>query len=315
MGCGGMLGEKIKNMFVQKEPAPIYFLSGVEDYLTESAKKYKRNLLYSSGIIVVLTIMKCFGDIDSFDSFLGFRTKESVPIEFIISIVVVVCIYELFMLSIYRRVCDCHWFGKAFQNNKDKSKSDIQYFKEVIEKVSYDFCDLSINKESLKVNLDSVTVGLSIWDDTVKEFISSYCSQIYKFENEVKQGCAKLDSNIDEELKLKLLKQISDQSEIYFKSLSNNLTLKVDNTISNLGKCNEEHNGYVIGKIEEHNGHVIGKIEENINAYRDLSRLLQNVSKPDKLIIILEIYLPLIFGVAAIIVGICQIFSFWKLLI
>ncbi|HCE2582320.1 TPA: hypothetical protein NKQ43_002600 [Vibrio parahaemolyticus] len=122
--------EKIKALFkndIKYDPKNITIVTGVEQFLTDTARTHKRNLLYTTFILA--SIIWLIGN-KKVNSAFGFNVEGGIDTKDIISVIAVVVIYELFMLWFYYKDCKCQWFGMSIGQ-----KGELPKFKENIEQI------------------------------------------------------------------------------------------------------------------------------------------------------------------------------------
>ncbi|EGQ8300065.1 hypothetical protein QPI28_000614 [Vibrio parahaemolyticus] len=122
--------EKIKALFksdIKYDPKNITIVTGVEQFLTDTARTHKRNLLYTT--LILASIIWLIGN-KKVNSAFGFNVEGGIDSKDIISIIAVVVIYELFMLWFYYKDCKCQWFGMSIGQ-----KGELPKFKESIEQI------------------------------------------------------------------------------------------------------------------------------------------------------------------------------------
>lgn len=102
----------------------ISFATGGGDYLPDSAKVHKRNLMYASLVCIIIATI---GHNKSFESVFGFKlTEGGIQSSYIISILAVICIYELISLNLYIKDCKSSWFCRNLDNEKSDFKDNIE---------------------------------------------------------------------------------------------------------------------------------------------------------------------------------------------
>lgn len=119
--------------FFKNDPQTIYLLDGVEDYLTESAKKHKRNLIYASFICATLSVL---GIGQTFKSIFGFQLTTPISNDSLLLLLSLTCVYEIIMLISYWSHCRSHWFGKNLQRKFESdgmNRTGVEKFKANIE--------------------------------------------------------------------------------------------------------------------------------------------------------------------------------------
>ncbi|MFH4543403.1 hypothetical protein [Vibrio alginolyticus] len=110
----------------------IYILGGVEDFLTTTARIHKRNLLYSSLICLMVSLIAYN---KSFDSIFGFKvTGDEISADIIILMLIVVCCYEFLSLWQCLKTCKSHWQGESLLNliNSESESKEPDRFKKLI---------------------------------------------------------------------------------------------------------------------------------------------------------------------------------------
>ncbi|EPH6376560.1 hypothetical protein ACS0KR_004110 [Vibrio alginolyticus] len=117
-----------------KESKVLYLLDGVEDFLTNSARIHKRNLMFFSSACLTISFL---GQGKVFDSVLGFKFEgSSVTSNQILFILIIATLYELIVLWCHYGLCKTHWIGgnlarkinaeeKRKTNEPDKFKGNI----------------------------------------------------------------------------------------------------------------------------------------------------------------------------------------------
>ncbi|MCS0138663.1 hypothetical protein NDJ13_09595 [Vibrio alginolyticus] len=109
----------------------LHVATGGDDFLTTSAKIHKRNLMYSALLCVVVSIV--FYD-ENFDSVFGFKISgdSGIPSITIISILLVVCIYELISLILYFKLCRALWLWRGQNSDREDDVRDYNSTTEII---------------------------------------------------------------------------------------------------------------------------------------------------------------------------------------
>ncbi|HCG8740306.1 TPA: hypothetical protein NJ565_000241 [Vibrio parahaemolyticus] len=293
-----MGSRKIKN-----EEKHVFILSGVEDYLTESAKKYKRNLMYCTFLILTLSLLEQLDYVSGFKSLLGITVSKEVPIDLVIGIISIVCAYELTMLASYFDVCESHWFGREFLGKKNEgNEAKVVYFEKELRNVSYDFesletilsSDFNV-QEAFNDVLDEKYVGG--WEHLLVKSFNDYVSeQGDSLISQLQQQKSKAKDNIDDEL---LRSTYEVEVSKFIKSLQSPIDQKINQRLVSLERLKDEITSFNSSwkkRVDE-------KIQRNIVSNTNLSRIIESVSRPHKTIVFFEIYFPLLVGSFSIGIG------------
>lgn len=294
----------------------IYVLSGVEDYLTEGAKKYKRNLMYSMFLIYVFSFIKTFNFSDGFTSIFGFALdgNKKIPIELIIGGLTLVCMYELIMLTSYVKVCNSHWFGKGLLKNKEGNNdtSEVKVFEAKFNHITYDFEALEgvinginihkknfekLAKEEYLDNFDKILNGLHGRFDSELRTLADSIRNRKKWDGEFNIEKHELILSSFEKRNVEAIETI----EKHITDVKNNISGK--RLLDDIQISNEEWKIYI-----EH------QVEKNIRAYEYLSEKIDYISRPYYRVVCLEVVIPLALSVVAIIIGSCQAIPLLKVL-
>ncbi|EHH2490357.1 hypothetical protein J7X65_000995 [Vibrio parahaemolyticus] len=301
--------------FKNKEKNNIYILSGVEDYLTESAKKYKRNLMYCIFLIITLSLFKHLDLVKSFKSILGFSINEDegIPVDLVIALISGVCVYEFSMLITYKKTCDSHWFGKRLSDTKAKGDdAEVVYFKEIIKNIVYDFKEVesiinSVNAYELDYKDLVDKRYLTDWDKTIDSFCQDINDDIQKTIDAISER-PDLILNEDGEIKVEVRERTDERILIILERLESRLNeeherrLGTANTIKKL----------IINNNEEWKVYIEHQIQKNISTYTELANKIDEVSRPHKRIVYGELYVPLFLGFVAIFIGGWQAYHYIK---
>lgn len=229
----------------KREDYNLYMLNGVEDYLTESAKKYRRNLLYASSLLLSLAILHHFKMLPSSElsSLFGIKfvtpngSEESgIKIDIVIAILCIVCLWEMVMFGLSKKVCDSHWVGERLHKEKLVSVSSLEFQEpEIIRSDIERYVQSATNEISLTISdslkdtllshgVDSVFAAyterqLPRWEGVIdrspnqqevtkelKEFVHSHIEQIEKrvkedvqrILEETKSSTERIEDNLEE---------------------------------------------------------------------------------------------------------------------
>ncbi|MFM2625647.1 hypothetical protein [Vibrio owensii] len=311
----------------------ILILDGVEDYLTDLAKKYKRNLMLSGFILVSLYFLNGQGiNIELTSAFgFGFKSKESnigIGIDLLAGLLIIVCIYEMMMLSIYKQQCDSHYFGRQIsKNNKDGESEDLNYYKRkftLISQVKNLKSDTnSIVESYLKLEKDRNSRFDSLIDPIEFEKICNFKLNEINKKNYTRNK--DLITNLTHEilhnieLRTKGGRTLNDAQKNYLEGVIKNKLIEIqitpkttyeeikDNFFRVYFELYKSENE-LIEKNEEWKIYIEEQLQETINLHKRVIDKLEKVRAPSKLIVLMEIQLPLVWGVVSIILGLKIIF-------
>lgn len=126
----------------------LYIMGGIDEYLVNSAKIHKRNLIYSSFLLLNFSIFGFFLDI-KFSSFFGFKFSQDLSYKFLVIVLLMVVLYEMVLLFLYKNDCDRQWFGKNITKNND-------YTSEFKHKINLNFIlerrEIGLNDRAMALN-------------------------------------------------------------------------------------------------------------------------------------------------------------------
>ncbi|MDQ2216408.1 hypothetical protein [Vibrio parahaemolyticus] len=290
--------------FKKQEEKELVVLSGVEDYLTESAKKYKRNLMYSMLIIFTLTLINSSKLIDStgFTSLFGFQLngKDVVPFYIVIAVLTVVCLYECVMLFTYKEVCDNHWFGNGFIKNvsePNETKKESRRFEERIKLINYEFQSEQEIKRRFEQQAEEIKqiIENKLFPDldSVVELRLSELQQIKgAFYRQKGAGSSTelIETNYEN--------QVREKYEDIINSLERYLQFTI-NSRKRIVKC-------IVKENECWKRNIANQIQKNIKVHNELSNQINKLTRPYGRIVFVEFWMPLILGSGAICVGAYQ---------
>ncbi len=287
------------SLFGKYKLKDMYFLSGVEDYLTESAKKYKRNLMYTLTAVLVLSFCKYYNLVDSFTTLLGFRVNgdKGIAIEFVLFLLSIVCFYELLMLVLSKKQCDSHWFGKGMLTRKNKKEDDDSEFeglKKQIEQIKYSFK----SKDEILSEIEEVSSGVEyIIDERLDVLSCSLMTFREKMEQIGGQAINAINTGDLSPEKAKAFEENSKSQEVErfvneYSGLLNGTSYNKESTINGIVKANEDWKLY----IEKQLG-------ANELYYKEVLKILAKSSRPTITNEIIDFWLPTLLGIFAIFVG------------
>lgn len=315
----------------------ILILDGVEDYLTDLAKKYKRNLMLVGFLLVSIFLINKQGiDIELTSAF-GFTFKSSsengkigIGLEFLALLLSAICLYEMLMLFIYKRQCDSHYFGKQLsKTNKDGEQESLDYLKREFTIISQEKNIAQESKELIEKYLETVKarnsaanklVSPSEFERESREVIDRVISAHH--DNNI-QRVANFVSVIEHHLKLRNIRALSQLNEVqerYFYDSIHDAIKKeqlVTKTSHEVIK-NEFFDKYsrlyyqedkLISANEEWKIYIETQIQTSINVHNRLLEQLESFSTPRKLIVFMEVYLPLMWGFFSIGLGLNVMFQ------
>ncbi|MDH5915067.1 hypothetical protein [Vibrio splendidus] len=291
----------------------IYFASGVEDYLTDSAKKHRRNLMYASFVVLVLSIFNL--DIipvpaKEFSSLFGFKLVDSsaaqqshevnslstgIPFTVVIGFMSLVSFWETIMLFSYQKLCESHWFGDSVTKGIDENgKKELKKFEE-IELISYEFENSDALMQAIQQAIDSSNSLLSQAHMQFRGELKDSAMILQETDEETRGIINKYDvteSELIENRVDRFQKEVERKIDHLKRTLEKNAIDRLDNII----RANEEWKVYI-----EH------QAQSNINTYQKLFNQLNKVARPNTRVQLAEFYLPLAFGVVACFLGAYQI--------
>jgi len=311
-------------MFHKRGESKIYILNGVEDYLTESAKKHKRNLMFLAFFIMTLTAISLLNGDLIFKSAFGFSIQaakgEGINSSIFLIIASIACVYEIMMLLIYKKQCDSHFFGKQLnRTDKTGSSEQLDNFKRVIELINYDIRDGSDLNDLLDKHLEQSRLLLDmlktyptptevkdqiiVLADTIdevrrKEIVNNaeYAGNAIfdRVEHLMKHFNTKIDDHRLQEIRsiimitvMERIPKSTNAEQIVLNFFNNH------NKIVDLSKGNAVNNEAWKARFES-------KLQENLNKYEELTNLIKKQGSRSKSIVFAEIFFPIAFGVISV---------------
>jgi|GEM_PF-3589522 len=302
----------------------IFILDGVEDYLTESAKKYKRNLMATSFAIVTLIYLSSTNENISFTSIFGFGLSKGVDLSFIIITLTIACTYQLVMLYISIDNCKSRFIGQQHDGKTIKCiKDNFSLARSNSEKISK-INESTAHKEHYIRELNDSIPKLH----NIAKFCEEFRTEIDRIEKQKTEVTKQVCTNAIHEIKRQL--------EIHFNTMKNNtqpdkktienINLEIDNFImkglSNIvpiakkqeldqmiKSYNECNNLYLEFHevVQNWLNDVNEKLDENNRAYTNIRNEILKFGVPKKRLLFSELYLPLIFGSISIISSVYHI--------
>ena len=315
-------------MFYKRENYKIYILGGVEDYLTEAAKKHKRNLMFLAFFVASLTAITLLSGELVFKSAFGFSV-ESQSEGFNSSILLIVasfaCLYEVIMLFLYKQQCDSHYFGKQLnRTDRQGSCEQLDNFKRVIELIDYDMnehaeLDNLLEKHLEQSQLLIETIYKHPTPNEVQESFTSLIDTVDEVKHKTISRDAEYAGNaIFERIKF-LLKQPEREIEHYrLQDIRQIIELQVMRNIPQqmngdkytlIKSFFDEHNkivklseDYVIHN-EDWKVYIEHQLQSNLNRYEELVALIKQQGAASRRIVFAEIYFPIFFGITSVLVS------------
>ncbi|HCH4137268.1 TPA: hypothetical protein NKV59_000711 [Vibrio parahaemolyticus] len=312
-----------------KEVHKILILDGVEDYLTDLAKKYKRNLMLVGFILVSIYVISGQGiDIELTSafgfSFKGSGEKVGIGLELLAGMLSVICLYEMGMLFIYKQQCDSHYFGKQIsKSNKDGDNEGLDYLKrefniisrerhvsEDIQELISKYLNTNEKRDSSIARLESPSEFEKSCSEVLDKVITEHqeknmvlvCNVVTEIGHHLQQRHVRCLSDLNENQKRYFEEAIVDAikrnqlaPKTSYEHIKSTFFDRYENLFSNeaqLIQSNEEWKTYI-----EH------QLQESINVHEKLLKKLDSFSAPKKLIVIMEVYLPLLWGAFSIFLG------------
>jgi hypothetical protein len=310
----------------------ILILDGVEDYLTDLAKKYKRNLMSVGFMLVCIYIINKQGiDIELTSAF-GFAFKGSsekvgigIGLELLASFLSLICLYEIIMLIIYKKQCDSHYFGKQLtKNNKDGESENLEYLKREIDVISHqenikqDISDLIAMHLKIAGSRDLLLENIESpheFERNCNESLESIISQHHEYN---KMYVCNVVSAIEDHIQRRGIRCLSKLNESEQASFEETLTRSIQrNQVT--PKTSYDHiystffSRYIdlfnaqkrlIDTNEEWKIYIEHQLQKSINTHEELINKLESFSTPRKLIVFMEVYLPILWGLISITLGV-----------
>lgn len=313
-------------MFNKRGSHKVYILGGVEDYLTEAAKKHKRNLMFLAFFVVTLTSLSLLSGELIFKSAFGFSIEseksEGINSSILLIVASLACLYEVVMLLLYKKQCDSHYFGKQLNRTDGSGTSEqLDNFKRVIELIDYDMYDSTDLKDVLDKHLGQSQLLL----DTLKS---------HPTPTEQEESFTRLIGTIDEHKYNTIVNDAEYAGNAIFqriKVLSNNSERKIDDRRLQeirsiifeqvmkhipqpingdkhklLSDYFNDHNKILslsqenILNNEEWKVYIEHQIQNNLNRYEELTALIKKQGAESKSIVFAEVIFPIAFGLVSV---------------
>ncbi|HIF5825744.1 TPA: hypothetical protein ACX3FA_001484 [Vibrio parahaemolyticus] len=316
-------------MFKKRGNHRIYILGGVEDYLTEAAKKHKRNLMFLAFFVSTLTSISLLNGELIFKSAFGFSIEsvksEGINSSILLAVASIACIYEVMMLLLYKKQCDSHYFGKQLnRTDRTGSSEQLDNFKRVIELIAYDMHDSSELESLLEKHLgqsqlfidmlknhptpteikDSFTRLVDTLDDVKHKTIVNDAEYAG---NAIFERIKYLSANSNIEIDNRRLQEIrSIIFEQVMKHIPEPISGKKYQLISDFFN---EHNKILdlskdsVVNNEEWKIYIEHQLQNNLNRYEELTELIKRQGSESRSIVFAEVYFPIAFGLLS--VGVC----------
>ncbi|HAS6832310.1 TPA: hypothetical protein GRI49_10700 [Vibrio parahaemolyticus] len=312
-----------------KEVHKILILDGVEDYLTDLAKKYKRNLMLVGFILVSIYVISGKGiDIELTSafgfSFKGSGEKVGIGLELLAGMLSVICLYEMGMLFIYKQQCDSHYFGKQIsKSNKDGDSEELDYLKrefniisrerdmsEEIKDLVSNYLKVEEERDASLARLESPAEFNANCGKVLNRIIADHQESNMMF---ICNVVTELDNHLQQR-QLRSLSELNDTQRDYFEKAITRAIQK--NQLTPKTAYEYIHNNFfekyeqlfsdekqLIQSNEEWKAYIEHQLQESIDIHEKLLKKLDSFSAPKKLIVIMEVYLPLLWGAFSIFLG------------
>lgn len=113
-------------MSKKTKPIELYLLKGIEDYLTDSAKKYRRNLLFSASIVLAITLLinhewasgKQITSIFGISLKTPYGAAAGFDPRLLVAILTIIVGWEMMMFWFSKKNCDANWRGRGRTENQ-----------------------------------------------------------------------------------------------------------------------------------------------------------------------------------------------------
>lgn len=313
-------------MFKRRGNHRIYILSGVEDYLTESAKKHKRNLMFLAFFVGTLTATSLlYGDIvfkSAFGFSIDYKNGEGINASTFLAFASVACIYEIFMLSIYKKQCDSHYFGKQLnRTNSVGSSEQLDNFKRVVELIDYDIHDSSelnslLEKHLKRSHLLIDTLEKQLPPDEVKDSLSRLFDTYENLHhkaiatdaeyagNAIFQRVEYLSSDSNRSLNAGQIQEIeriisSQVMQRMPRPLNSQMFQQIHDLVNDYQKIFDLSKESVLNN-EDWKTYIEHQLQANLNRYEELNDLIKSQGSASRSIVFAEVYFPIAFGLLSV---------------
>ncbi|MHB9957931.1 MULTISPECIES: hypothetical protein [Vibrio harveyi group] len=313
----------------------ILILDGVEDYLTDLAKKYKRNLMSVGFMLVCIYIIDKQGiDIELTSAFgfafKGDNEKVGIGLELLASFLSLICLYEIVMLMIYKKQCDSHYFGKQLtRNNKDGESENLEYLKREIDIISHhesikqDVSDLvskylkeAEHRDLLLERIESPHEFERKCSESLENIISQHhernksyvCNVVGEIDFHIKQQRVRCFTELNESQKAYFEETLTRsilRNQVAPKTTYEHINSEFFSRYTNLFDGQKR----LIDANEEWKIYIEHQIQKSIHTHEELIKKLESFSTPRKLIVIMEVYLPILWGLISIALGLLVAFG------
>lgn len=312
-------------MFNKQGSQHIYIMDGVEDYLTESAKKHKRNLMYLAFFILILTSFTLFNGELVFKSAFGFTFKSEdagINSALILMTASIACGYQMLMLLYYKKICNSHYFGdKLTRKNKLGDAEQVDRFRTEIERINYDVRDASVFQDILKKHFRQSELLISAIEnqkspDELKASFTELAETIHSQAYEQIKNDAEIAGNaIFDRVQYLNVDNGKKMSSSTLQHVNNTIYEQVLKYIPNPASSNQhqlvesylkEHSEIVkmshetVKKNQQWQTMMHQLLQENIDRHNKLIKLIEEQGSPSISLVWVEIWLPIIFGATMI---------------
>ncbi|MDF5472875.1 hypothetical protein P3695_20190 [Vibrio parahaemolyticus] len=315
-------------MFYKRENFKIYILGGVEDYLTEAAKKHKRNLMFLAFFVASLTAITLLSGELVFKSAFGFSVEsqsEGINSSILLIVASFACLYEVIMLFLYKQQCDSHYFGKQLnRTDRQGSSEQLDNFKRVIELINYDMNEhteldnlLEKHLEQSQLLIESVNKhptpneiqeSFTSLIDTIDEVKYNTISRDAEYAGNaiferVKYHLTESSREIDNS-RLQQIKQIIDLQVMKHipQAINGNKYTLIDSFFREHNKIVKLSEDYVLHN-EDWKVYIEHQLQSNLNRYDELVALIKQQGAASRRIVFAEIYFPIFFGITSVFVS------------
>ncbi len=277
----GYVYSRTKHKVYSKVPDSIYILTGSDGFLTNSAKVYRRNLMYITMISFSLVYVGYDREIKSI---FGISFEEAMMINDFIPLLVAAIIYELVMLFTQLGECRSRWYGNYFENQEKEKNMQI-----IKEKIRLGHPNLYENIGSCTYS--KVSKSIAIHD---MQFLASV-NHIYKSMEQYGEPFHRELENVRDSLK-KYTANASYPTQDHVISITDSLSL----ASHRFTKTMEELEPHIIRLNSSRSNDLLHEIKIQREQNREVIDLLEKFIVTPKKYLLLDFYMPLAFSLSTI---------------
>lgn len=288
-------------MSKKTKPIELYLLKGIEDYLTDSAKKYRRNLLFSASIVLAITLFinHDWASGKQINSIFGVSliNSEGMRIGFeprlLVAILTIIVGWEMIMFWFSKYNCDANWRGRGRSESKELmifapyDISSIEQYNQTCRNLVIELAELvNIKQNDIELGISNFGASLSNYLERITPDMHEELSKRYNQERRI---------SIMNEAVIDFIKRYIDSENKRYSAFHEKLKGNVDECLSNIKRENEQWMVRVENRIQD-------IFQELVSSQDIFSDDLKKCSASRRTIFV-EFWLPLIVGAVAFIVG------------